>query len=241
MPPAQNPILDQADPQTLLFDADDTLWENNIFFERAIASFITFLDHAEHTPAEVREHLNRIERRTVAERGYGTESFRLSLIRCFEELSGAPAAEHQHRQIMSFVDAILEADVDLIPGVEPALQQLARRHRLLLVTKGDDLEQREKLRCSGLAPLFTAIEVLTEKTPDAYREIVCRHACDPARTWMIGNSPRSDINPALAAGLHAVFIPHADTWILEHEQLSPPPPGQRLLQLKAIAELCAFL
>lgn len=223
-------------PQTLLFDADDTLWENNIFFERAIAAFISFLDHDQHTPAEVREHLNQVERRTVAEHGYGTDSFRVSLIRCFEDLVHAPATEQQEQQIRSFVDSIIAAGVVLLPGVADALRQLAENHRLLLVTKGDDLEQREKLRQSGLAPLFTAVEVLVEKTPAAYREISRRHGCDPANTWMLGNSPKSDINPALAAGLHAAFIPHTDTWILEHEELAAAPAGQRLLRLASLAE-----
>ena len=110
---------------TLLFDADDTLWENNIFFERAIAAFISFLGHTEHSPAQVREHLNHVERHTVAERGYGTESFRVSLLRCFEELVNAPATGLQHRQIMRFVDSIVEAGVVLLPGVADALQHLA--------------------------------------------------------------------------------------------------------------------
>ena len=224
-------------PQTLLFDADDTLWENNIFFERAIAAFISFLDHAQHTPTEVREHLNRVERRTLAEHGYGTESFRTSLIRCFEDLVHAPATEQQHWRIMTFVDGILDAGVVLLPGVAEALEQLAQTHRLILVTKGDDLEQREKLRQSGLAAYFTAVEVLVEKTPAAYRELSHRHGCVPANTWMIGNSPKSDINPALAAGLHAVFIPHSDTWILEHEELAAAPAGQQLLRLGSLAEL----
>ena len=226
---------------TLLFDADDTLWENNIFFERAIAAFISFLDHTEHSPAQIREHLNQIERHTVAERGYGTESFRVSLLRCFEDLVKTPATDLQHRRIMRFVDSIVEAGVILLPNVADALNHLARTHRLILVTKGDDLEQREKLSQSGLAPLFTAVEVLTEKTPDAYRELTLRHACNPAFTWMIGNSPKSDINPALAAGLHAVFIPHSDTWILEHEELATAPAGQQLLHLATLADLAQHL
>jgi putative hydrolase of the HAD superfamily len=230
-------MLNARTQQTLLLDADDTLWENNIYFERAIAAFISFLDHAFHTPAEVRERLNRVERETIAERGYGTESFRISLIRCFEEMSETSLSEVQHQCVMSFADAIVTAEIELIKGVREALAVLAREHRLILVTKGDSLEQRDKLERSGLEVYFAAVEVLPEKTAEAYREIGARHACLPEATWMIGNSPRSDINPALAAGFHAIFIPHSDTWILEDEELSTPIGEQRLLRLERLDQL----
>lgn len=223
--------------QTLLLDADDTLWENNILFERAIAAFISLLDYASHSPAEVREHLNRVELQTIAERGYGTESFRVSLVRCFEELSSAPPTREQHDSIMRCVDAIVAAELRLIDGVREALETLAQEHRLILVTKGNRLEQLEKLERSGLAPLFTAAEVLEEKTADAYKEIGRRYLCPAGCTWMIGNSPHSDINPALAAGFHAVFIPHANTWMLEDEDLEEPPPPQHLPRLERLGDL----
>ena len=223
--------------QTILLDADDTLWENNVYFERAIAAFISFLDHAAHTPEQVRQHLDAVERRTIAERGYGTESFRISLERCFEELSQAPPSEREHASIMSFVDAIASAEIELIEGVEQALTTLRERHRLILVTKGNRLEQLEKLERSGLAPLFTAAEVLPEKTAAAYRDVGRSYACDLRQTWMVGNSPRSDINPALEAGFNAVFIPHPATWALEREELAIAPAGQQLLILQALNEL----
>lgn len=227
--------------QTLLLDADDTLWENNIYFERAIAAFISFLDRADHTPEQVRAHLNAVERRTIAERGYGTESFRLSLTRCFEELTGAVATAEHAVEIERFVELILRSQIELIPGVAEALASLAQRHRLILVTKGNEIEQRDKLNRSGLADLFDAVEVLEEKTAAAYRAVGERHGCAPEITWMIGNSPRSDINPALEAGFHAVFIAHADTWVLEHEELAAAPAGQRLLVLDRMADLAAYL
>ena len=187
--PSLEPAIHGLPRQTLLFDADDTLWENNVHFERAIAAFISFLDHAVHTPEQVREHLDRIERKTVAERGYGTESFRLSLVRCFEELSERIMNLHQHQQIMTFVDAVAQSEIELMPGVQSTLEILGTRHRLILVTKGNDLEQREKLRRSGLEASFEAVEVLLEKTAEAYRDLARRHGCEPGSTWMIGNSP----------------------------------------------------
>lgn len=226
--------------QTLLFDADDTLWENNIYFERAIASFISYLDHRFHSPEEVREHLNTCERATIAANGYGLKSFHQSLIQCFEQLSDSPMSEEKHERIVSFVNSIADQRIELLPGVAETLEELSGRHRLLLVTKGDLGEQTAKLERSGLAPYFSGVEVLAEKDADAYRELVARHGCDAAKTWMIGNSPRSDINPALTAGLHTVFLPHDFTWVLEHESIDHPPAGQRLLELSGFAELTAY-
>jgi putative hydrolase of the HAD superfamily len=231
------PPLRQPPGQTLLFDADDTLWENNIYFERAIASFISYLDHRIHSPEEVREHLNRVEHATIKAQGYGLKSFRKSLIACFEQLSDAPITPEKHARIVSFAQSIADQEIELIAGVPAAIAELASRHRCILVTKGDDAEQRDKFARSGLAPYFAAAEVLPEKNAAAYRALASRHQCDPGCTWMIGNSPRSDINPALAAGLHAVFIPHDSTWVLEHEAVNPPPPGQRLIEVASFAEL----
>ena len=223
--------------QTLLFDADDTLWENNIYFERAISAFISYLDHRVHTTEEVREHLNAVERQTVAQHGYGLKSFRHSLVRCFEDLTAAPVTEEKHRRIQSFVGSIAEQELELLPGVAATLPLLAERHRLIVVTKGDTEEQTDKLHRSGLAPFFSLIEVLAEKHESAYRDIVALHRCERESTWMIGNSPKSDINPALAAGLNAVFLPHDFTWVLEHEVVDAPPNGLRLLELGSFQEL----
>ncbi len=223
--------------QTLLFDADDTLWENNIYFERAIAAFISYLDHRVHTSEEVREHLNLCERATIAQFGYGLQSFRRSLIACFEQLSDAPITPERHDRIVAFTESISTAEIELLPGVEATLQDLSQRHRLILVTKGDLQEQSDKLERSGLRDLFSAVEVLAEKNTIAYRELVARHDCDPANTWMIGNSPKSDVNPALAAGLNAVFIPHDFTWVLEHEVVDQPSGNTHLLELRSFAEL----
>jgi putative hydrolase of the HAD superfamily len=223
--------------QTLLIDADDTLWENNVYFERAIVAFISYLDHRVHSPVEVREHLNTCERATIATHGYGLISFRLSLIACFEQLSDAPITPDRHARIVSFTEAIASSEIELLPAVDTTLAELAQHHRCILVTKGNLEEQTDKLTRSGLSPFFTAVEVLAEKTPAAYRDILLRHACDPASTWMIGNSPKSDINPALAAGLNAIFIPHDLTWVLEHESIDAPPPSQHLLELSTFADL----
>src|SRR6266853_911100 len=169
-----------ATNQTLLIDADDTLWENNIYFERAITSFISYLDHRVHTPEEVRGHLNRVEHATILSHGYGLHSFRRSLVTCFEQLTDVPLTEEKHRRIQSFAQSIADQEIELLPNVAPTLADLATRHRLILVTKGVPEEQTGKLQRSGLAPHFTAVEVLPEKHHKAYLSLAAHHA-----TWSL--------------------------------------------------------
>jgi putative hydrolase of the HAD superfamily len=225
------------DGQTLLLDADDTLWENNVYFERAIASFISYLDHSTFTHEEIRATLNVVERETISLHGYGLRSFRRSLVTCFERLSTGPVTPEKHDRIVSFANAISEQEIELLPHVADTLPKLASRHRLILVTKGHPVEQMDKLTRSGIESWFHATEVLAEKHPTAYGNLLDKYALDPGSTWMIGNSPKSDINPALEAGVHAVFIPHDHTWVLEHETLNPAPAGQRLLELENFGRL----
>jgi putative hydrolase of the HAD superfamily len=235
--PISNETTSKNVAQTLLFDADDTLWENNIYFEQAITAFISYLDHRVHTAEEVREHLNHCERMTIAEYGYGVSSFQRSLITCFEQLSDAPITPDKHERIVSFAHSIADREIELLAGVEETLRELSARHELFLVTKGNLEEQTGKLDRSGLRSYFRGVEVLAEKNPAAYSQLVERHALQPANTWMIGNSPKSDINPSLAVGMNAIFIPHDFTWALEHEVVDHPSGGQRLLELAKFSEL----
>jgi putative hydrolase of the HAD superfamily len=223
--------------QTLLIDADDTLWENNIYFERAIAAFIGYLNHHEYLPADVRKTLNAVERETILSHGYGLTSFTRSLLICFERLSPAPMTSEKRRQIEGFARAISEQEIELLPGVGETIDELASRHKLILMTKGNQAEQADKLSRSGLADYFSAVEIPAEKDPATYREVIHRHQLAPRSSWMIGNSPKSDINPALAAGLHAVFLFHKDTWVLEHASLDLAPEGQQLIELDSFQNL----
>jgi putative hydrolase of the HAD superfamily len=223
--------------QTLLIDADDTLWENNIYFERAIAAFISYLNHHEYSPAEVRNALNAHERDTILAHGYGLTSFTRSLVATYESLSPAPISAHNLTRVRSFARSIAEQEIELLPAVAETLADLATRHRLILMTKGNQAEQADKLARSGLAQHFSAVEIVAEKDPATYRTVIARHELKPHTSWMIGNSIKSDINPALAAGLHAVFLFHKDTWILEHAELSSAPEGHYLLELDSFAKL----
>jgi putative hydrolase of the HAD superfamily len=223
--------------QTLLIDADDTLWENNVYFERAIARFISFLNHHEFSPEQVREVLNDVERECIVKHGYGLHSFAHALVDTFERLSVQPVTPELHAQITSFADTVADHPTELLPDVAHTLQYLSTRHRLILMTKGAIPEQTGKIERSGLKEYFAATEIVAEKDSAAYQSLITKHKLAPASTWMIGNSPRSDINPALAAGLHAVFVPHGDTWILEHEEVNAASPPQRLLIVGRFAEL----
>jgi putative hydrolase of the HAD superfamily len=227
-----------APGQTLLIDADDTLWENNVYFERAIAAFISYLNHHKYSPAEVRKALNEVERETISTHGYGLPSFTHSMLVCFERLSPAPVTEEKRQRILGFARAIAEQEIELLPGVEETLAELSTRHRLILMTKGNHAEQADKLARSGLAPQFAAVEIVQEKDSSTYRKVLQHHGLAPHSSWMIGNSPKSDINPALAAGLNAVFLFNNDTWVLEHATLAPAPQGQQLIELDAFAKLC---
>jgi putative hydrolase of the HAD superfamily len=226
--------------QTLLIDADDTLWENNIYFERAIAAFISYLNHHEYSAVEVRQALDAVERETILSHGYGITSFTRSLVTCFERLSPAPVTEEKAQSILGFARSIAEQEIELLPGVAETLAELAGRQRLILMTKGNQAEQADKLARSGLSHHFSVVEIVKEKDPPTYREVIHRHELKPHTSWMIGNSIKSDINPALAAGLHAVYLHHKDTWVLEHAALDPAPPGQQLFELDSFAMLATI-
>jgi putative hydrolase of the HAD superfamily len=223
--------------QTLLIDADDTLWENNIYFERAIADFISFLNHRERSPTEIREILNDVERECIVTHGYGLPSFTRSLVKTFERLSVEPITPALHETIHGFARTIAEQPVQMLPRVMETLEYLPDRHRLILVTKGNFPEQSGKVERSGLKHYFREVEIVPEKNASTYGRIIDQHRLATEQTWMVGNSPKSDINPALAAGLNAIFVPHDETWVLEHEELAEARPPAKLLVLTSFAEL----
>ena len=223
--------------QTLLIDADDTLWENNIYFERAIANFISFLNHHEYSPEQVREVLNDVERECIVSHGYGLHSFAHALVQTFERLAVEPLTPSLHETIHGFAHTIAGHPIEILEGVPQTLQYLSARHHVILMTKGAVVEQLGKVERSGLKDYFAAVEVVAEKDMPAYREVISKYGLAPDSTWMVGNSPKSDINPALAAGLNAVFVPHGNTWILEHDEVTQALPPRRLLVVESFSEL----
>jgi putative hydrolase of the HAD superfamily len=203
----------------LLIDADDTLWENNIHFERVIEEFVQFVNHQHYSPEEIRAILDEIELANRALHGYGSEAFGRNLREAFHRLATKPAAPEQLAYVEGLAAAIAKQELEVLEGVPETLEYLAGRHRLVLCTKGSQEEQHAKLARSGLERFFAQAVVVREKNEATYRRLTAELGAAPAHTWMIGNSPRSDVNPALAAGINAVWIPCAHTWSLEHEEL----------------------
>lgn len=216
----------------LLIDADDTLWENNIYFEQAVHTFIAFLNHSRLTPAEVREVLDDVERLM----GYGSANFTKSLVETYRRLAERELQDEDVQQVRRFGEEIRTHPMQLLDGVKETIDYLAARHELVVLTKGDVEEQTLKIERSGIAESFKRAIIVEEKNVATYHRVVEELQIDPQRTWMIGNSPRSDINPALSAGLNAVYIPHPHTWHFEHEDVRHIGNGQ-LLTLAAFTDL----
>ena len=221
--------------QHLIIDADDTLWENNIYFERAFDDFCDFLAHSSMGPAEVRAVLDEIETVNSKIHGYGTATFTKNLTECYHKLVEREVDARDLPKIMTFTEQILHHPIELLPGVEETLEYLSLRHDLTLFTKGNPEEQKLKLDRSGLAIYFGHTVVVKEKNAASYAELIGERQMERARSWMIGNSPKSDINPALETGLNAVFVPHPHTWRLEHEEVRQG--SGRLLRIEKFAEL----
>ena len=220
----------------LIVDADDTLWENNIYFERAFDDFCGFLSHSALTPAQVRDALNEIETVNAQVHGYGSKNFGRNLQQAYRHLAEREISEDDLRHVMSLAERILEQPVELIEGVEETLGYLSERHDLTLFTKGHPEEQRLKLDRSGLGAYFAHTAVVKEKDAPAYLRLVEERGLRKMETWMIGNSPKSDINPALEAGLNAVLVPHPHTWVLERQDLREDASG-RLLRVEKFSDL----
>lgn len=225
---------------SLIFDADDTLWENNIYFEQAFDDFVDFLDHSHLNGPQIRDILNEIETVNARIHGYGSLNFGRNLQQAYRHLAEREIREDDLRHVMSLAERILEQPVEVIEGVAETLAYLATHHDLTLFTKGHPEEQRLKVDRSGLGQFFAHTAIVKEKDADAYRRLTAERGFDPAVTWMIGNSPKSDINPALEAGLNAVLVPHPHTWVLERQDLRDAA-GARLLRVERFADLrCYF-
>jgi putative hydrolase of the HAD superfamily len=221
--------------QTLIFDADDTLWENNVIFERVVDDFVAWVAHPTLEPAAIRAILAEIEEANIVAHGYGSRVFLRSLADCFTRLTQRPLGAADQARMAEFTSAFTSGQVELLPAVTEVLDELSARHDLYLMTKGAADEQQRKIDASGLAAHFAGIDIVPTKAPDTYRRVVADRDLDASRTWMIGNSPKSDIIAARAAGLRAVFIPNANTWAHEHAELDPADDG--ILQLAAFGEL----
>jgi putative hydrolase of the HAD superfamily len=204
---------------TLLVDADDTLWENNVFFERTIERFLSLVEPFGYARHYSRRILNETERLNIRQHGYGVRSFGRSLEETYSKLAGKLAQREALVEVTEMLKELESTPPRVIEGVPETLSYLADRHRMIVFTKGEPAEQAAKVERSGLQEFFEAIEIVAEKDARTYQALIDRHHVVKSHAWMVGNSPRSDINPALQAGLNAAFIPHPATWELENQEL----------------------
>lgn len=226
---------------TIGFDADDTLWHNESFFRLTQDRVLTLLaDHAERDHLETR--LIAAERRNIGHYGYGVKGFTLSMIETAIEVTDGRVPASVIAEIMAAGRELLAHPLELLPHAREAVEALAPSHTLVLITKGDLLHQERKLAQSGLGDLFHGVEIVSEKTPDTYARAFARHGNGPDRALMVGNSMKSDVLPAIAAGGWGVYVPHGIVWELERaEAPAGHPRFHELTDLGGLAGLVAEL
>jgi putative hydrolase of the HAD superfamily len=222
--------------QNLIFDADDTLWENNIYYEEVRERFLALTDALGVSRPEVEARIDRTEQKNIELFGYGSENFIRSLRETYTFFAGdRNHLESTLRHIDSLGSTLYDFRIELLPRVAETLASLQQRHRFFLLTKGNSREQTSKVKKSNLQEFFEAVVVVPEKNVATYEQVAGDLVLDKSITWMIGNSPRSDVNPALEAGLGAVYVPHAVTWHFEKIPVRTDLP--RLIVVNQFADL----
>ncbi|SNR24687.1 HAD family hydrolase [Paracoccus sediminis] len=217
-------------------DADDTLWENETFFRVTEGEFAALLgDHAD--GADIAGRLLDVERANLARYGFGIKGFMLSMVQTAIELTDGRIDGRAIGRILELGQDMLAHPVDLLPGVPQALDALEGR-RLILITKGDLMDQERKIAASGLADRFDAVEILADKTPESYARVLFRAGVAADRFAMAGNSMKSDVLPVVELGGQGIFIPHGMAWALEHADAPDHPRAHRL---DSIADLPALV
>lgn len=224
---------------TIALDADDTLWQNEQFFRLTEQRFADLL--APYTDApDLNDRLIASVTRNLSFYGFGMKGFALSMVETALDVTDHRVPGTVIAEILAAGRELLSYPIETLPYVDQALDQLQQTHRLILITKGDVFDQERKLAASGLAEYFAAIEIVADKTPEAYDRIFKRHTDGAERTVMVGNSLRSDILPALAAGSFAVYVPHDLTWSYEHaEEPINEPRYAKIEHLGTLAEALA--
>lgn len=223
---------------TIGFDADDTLWQNESFFRLTQDRFATLLaDHA--APDHLAERLEAAERRNIGHYGFGVKGFTLSMIETAIEVTEGRVPAAVIGELIAAGREMLEHPIELLPAARSTVTALAAEYRVVLITKGDLLDQERKLAQSGLGDLFHGVEIVSHKTPDAYHQIFARHGSGADQAMMVGNSLKSDVIPALEAGSWGVHVPHGLTWALE--AADPPLGHRRFHALTSLAALPALV
>lgn len=216
------------------FDADDTLWQNEHFYRLTEGQFTALLENYADGD-KVAERLLEAEKRNLQHYGFGIKGFTLSMIETAIEITDGKIPIKTISDILDIGRELLRHPVETLPHVEETLRALNGEYLLVLITKGDLFDQERKLAQSGLGDLFDAVEIVSDKTATTYRRIFSRIADGPERAMMVGNSLKSDIVPAIAAGSYGVFVPHALTWVVEH--VEPPTEAPRFRQIQHLGQL----
>ena len=201
--------------ETIGFDADDTLWQNESFFRLTQDRFADLLaDYSDR--AALMQRLLEAEKRNIGHYGFGIKGFMLSMIETAIEVTDQTVPAPVIAEILAAGQEMLGHPIHLLPHAQEAVEALAGTHRILLITKGDLLDQERKLAQSGLGDLFHGVEIVSQKTPATYARAFAHHGSGPDSAMMIGNSLKSDVVPALEAGAWGIYVPHGLTWELEH-------------------------
>lgn len=223
---------------TIAFDADDTLWVNEPYFQEAEHQFCALLeDYLPHH--SVSKELFKTEMKNLPLYGYGVKGFMLSMIETVSVLSNGTAPITLIDKCLALGHELLQKPIELLEGVEEVLQKLNGKYRLVLATKGDLLDQERKLQRSGLEKYFHHIEIMSEKNESDYQKIIKHLDCKPTHFLMIGNSLKSDVLPVLALGGFAVHVPYHTTWA--HEKVTIKIDNPAFLEAKNILEILDFL
>jgi putative hydrolase of the HAD superfamily len=225
---------------TLIVDADDTLWENNVYYGQCIAAFADLMVAQGFGWEEAERAVEAVERERIPQVGYAPQEFARSLVIAYQRLCAGhdrPAEGEVSDAVWEIGQAVMGYPIVLLDGVAETLGRLSGRCRLLLLTKGDREAQEDKLVRSGLGHLFDGVHIVPEKDAEVIRGLLAEYGLEPERTWMVGNSPRSDINPALEAGIGAIYVPHPNTWRLEIEEIGGM---EQVIVLKCFGELAAL-
>lgn len=219
---------------TIGFDADDTLWHNERFFQMTQAHFAELLaGHADKD--HLMERLLAAEKRNIQHYGYGIKGFTLSMIETAIEVTDDHVPASVIRQIIEAGQDMLAHPIELLPHARAAIEDVADSHRVVLITKGDLIDQERKLAQSGLGELFDHVEIVSEKAPSVYREIFDRCGDGPDTAMMVGNSMRSDVVAAIRAGAWGVYVPHGLVWEVEHAET--PSDNPRFREIADLGDL----
>ena len=221
--------------QTIGFDADDTLWENEVFFHKALIKFKKLHPHIK----DPDEEIFQIEKKNIKLYGYGIKGFILSLIEASAKYSSNQTNIENITEILNIGKEMLTHQLELLPGVEDTLKYLSDQFKLIMITKGDLFDQQRKIQGSGLSKYFSSIEIVSEKDEKAYLDILAKHGILPKNFIMVGNSLRSDILPVTKIGGIGIYIPHQYTWI--HEKVDETESTNNYVKLKSILDFKLWL